>query len=433
MLSCPPLRIGELLLQQGLITPAALEAGLRTQARYGGRLARVLVDLGAVDGDAATRALAKLRRVPSALQKHFDAADRRALARIPAKVAAKYGAVALGFTGDDALIVAMRDPTDLLATEELRFLAGVKIVAGVALEMRIRKALERHYGVARKSENEFVAVTAQRGSDDFETTREGNAWEVSPPIPRAVQTRPPSSGSWRAMPPGVPDLTLDAPPPSSAQPPPSVLPVATPRPSPYPRANVSLNAPASASVRPPPMRSVPPIPREEPSDHAPVSTRPGPGSARREVLDAQGALARISASPTLEARVDVLLAFLRSAFEAAIVFAVRNDVALAWKGFGPGLGAAPPHVGVPLTQPSVLVVPYEAQTPFVGAPPEGDLLQLRMRDVLRTAHAREVVVVPLVVDGHVAGLVYAQPRAGERVPPTAVVELTRIAAAITRR
>lgn len=429
------MRIGELLLQQGLITPAALEAGLRTQARYGGRLASVLVDLGAIDGDVATRALAKLRRVPSALQKHFDAADRRALSRIPAKVAEKYGAVALGFTGDDALIVAMRDPTDLLATEELRFLAGVKIVAGVALEMRIRKALERHYGVARKSENEFVAVAAPRDSDDFDSAREGNAWAVAPPPP----ARPPSSGSWRATPAGIPDLTLD-PPPSSTGPrahaaPPSVLPSVAPRADvTFTARPASLNAPAPSSVRPPPMRSVPPIPREEPPEHAPASTRGAPIAAPIEGIDASTALARAAAAPTFEGRVDALLAFLRSVFEAAIVFAVRNDVALTWKAFAPGLSpTVPVQVGIPLTQPSVLVVPYEARTPFVGAPTAGDPLQRRISDALRTPHAREVVVVPLVVDGNVVALVYAQPRAGERVPPTAVVELTRIAAAITRR
>ena len=69
------MRIGELLVQQGLITPDQLDAGLRTQGQYGGRLLSVLVDLQYIDGDVATRALAKLRKVPAALKKHFDAAE----------------------------------------------------------------------------------------------------------------------------------------------------------------------------------------------------------------------------------------------------------------------------------------------------------------------------------------------------------------------
>ncbi len=346
--------IGELLVQQGLITPAQLDAGLRTQEQYGGRLASVLVDLKYVDADAATRALAKMKKVPAALQKHFDAAEPSALARIPRKVAEKYSAVPLGWAGEagSALIVAMIEPTDLLAVEEMRFLAGAKIIPGIALEVRVVNALERWYGVPREqAKRGFVKMQQERESDEI-----------------------------------------------------------------VPTSHVA-----------------PPLPREDPDEQPLVPDARRPSSPR--VLLAEEAIARIERARTFDERVDCLISYLRGAFDAGAVFAVRNDIAFSWKAFGPAVqGPLPPKIAVPLTQPSLLILPYEARTTFFGTPTaEGSELNTRIWKALGATVPREALALPIVIDEKVAAIVYAHPRQGQRIAPPVLVEVANVCAVVTKR
>lgn len=116
-----------------------------------------------------------------------------------------------------------------------------------------------------------------------------------------------------------------------------------------------------------------------------------------------------------------------------MVFEVRNDIAFSSRAFGPGVRGAAPRVAVPLTQPSLLVLPYEARTTFFGAPPEeGAELHQRIWTALGAAVPREALALPVLVDGQVEALVYAQPRKGARVAPATLVEASNLCAAIGR-
>jgi hypothetical protein len=428
--------IGELLIQQGLITPAQLDAGLRTQEQYGGRLASILVDLKYVDGDLATRALAKLKKVPAALQKHFDAAEPSAIARIPRKVAEKYSAVPLGWAGEagSALIVAMVEPNDLLAVEEMRFLAGTKLIPGIAIELRIINALERWYGVQRRAAKQgFVKMHHERESDDIEPTA-----HVVPP-----STQPPPPDAYRAVPHGPLDLTLDAPvmPPSSRQPasipaslPPFVARKLTPPNLTIDPAPPSSPIPTITNSSAPARRSLPPpLPREDP-DEAPLAPQ-GRSVSSPRILLADQAIVRIQRAHSFDERVDNLISYLRGAFEAGVVFAVRNDIAFSWKAFGPAVrGPLPPKIAVPLTQPSLLILPYEARTTFFGTPSaEGSELNARIWKALGTTTPREALALPIVIDEKVAAIVYAHPRQGERIAPSVLVEVANVCAVVTKR
>src|SRR3990167_3128580 len=92
------MRIGELLVREGLIRPDQLEVGLRTQSQYGGRLGSVLVELGLLELDALATALSRQLGVPAALQKHFDAIDRPSLKLIPARTAEQRMAIPIGWS-----------------------------------------------------------------------------------------------------------------------------------------------------------------------------------------------------------------------------------------------------------------------------------------------------------------------------------------------
>lgn len=450
------MRIGEALVLQGLVSEAQLDAGLRTQQTYGGRLASVLVELGYVDGDVATRALSKLRKAPAALQKHFDAAERGVFAKVPRRVAEKYLAVPLGWAGEGALICAMVDPGDLLALEELRFITGTKVVAGLALHLRVRKALERWYGVPADVTRGFVSTSGDQGLRDLDSELEQTG-HSAPAIPVAAPQTP-----YRA-PAGI-ELTLDPPPssraPSSRAP---AEPPRTDRPLPIPREPLRTDRPPPIPTEPPPAPPSPPSAASPRSAHPPRSVAPSvparslPPPLRRDdpdftpagstprvpshapptnrVLLASDALDSIAAASNLEERIDVLVSYLRSSFEAAMVFEVRNDIAFGWKAFGPAVRASnPPRVAMPLTQPSLLILPYEARTTFFGTPGgEGSELHARLWAALGTLPPREALALPIVLDDRVVALVYAHPRKGERIAPTTLVEVANVCAAIGRR
>lgn len=423
------MRVGEALIGEGLVTPEQLDAGLRMQQSYGGRIASTLVELGYVEGDAATRTLAKLRKVPAALQKHFDAAERGVIAKVPRRVAEKYMAMPIGWAGEGTLICAMVEPTDLLALEELRFLTGAKVVPGIALEVRVRKALERWYGVTSQRDHAFVAASEVADLRELEVELTSH---VVPPSSRPTPAQP-----YRPISVDL-DLTIetpfrapssDPPPRTSARPELTLDPPIT---EPELRAVRSLPPPVSRPPSSAPRRThPPPLRRDDPDEEVRPSIRPL-GSA--QILSFDAALAGIAQGRTLDARIDLLIGWMRGNFEAGAVFEVRNDIAFTSRAFGPSVrpGAAP-RVAVPLTQPSMLVLPYEARSTFFGTPPpEGAELHERLWSALGTSAPREALALPVVMEDRVTAIVYAHPRKAERIPPAILVEAANLCAAVGR-
>lgn len=104
------MRIGELLVQRGLVGAEDLACAIADQRYVGKRLCALLVTRGLVDVDAAARALADLHAVSAALTKHFDNRDRNLERLLPAHLARTHGALPLGRLRDGELVVCVRDP-----------------------------------------------------------------------------------------------------------------------------------------------------------------------------------------------------------------------------------------------------------------------------------------------------------------------------------
>lgn len=104
------MRIGELLVQRGLVGEDDLARALADQRYVGKRICALLVARGLVDVDAASRALADLHAVSAALTKHFDNRDRGLERLLPAHLARAHGALPLGRLRDGELVVCVRDP-----------------------------------------------------------------------------------------------------------------------------------------------------------------------------------------------------------------------------------------------------------------------------------------------------------------------------------
>jgi hypothetical protein len=146
------MKLGEVLLGKRLLTTAKVEQALQAQALLGGRLGTNLVELGILDLETLTSALSMQSGVPAAQQEQFERIRPAALALLPASFAGKHSALPLGLLrgSDKLLVVALRDPHDFAAIEELQYATGKRITATVAPELRIFFYLEKCYRIPRK-------------------------------------------------------------------------------------------------------------------------------------------------------------------------------------------------------------------------------------------------------------------------------------------
>jgi type IV pilus assembly protein PilB len=136
-------RIGELLLKEKRITPAQLQDALNYQKANGGKLGFNLVKLGIVKDDEITSLLSKLYGVPSINLAQFDI-DSAVIKLIPAETAQKYQIVPLSRSGA-TLTIAMIDPTNVFAMDDIKFMTGYNVEPVVASEIAVGEALARYY------------------------------------------------------------------------------------------------------------------------------------------------------------------------------------------------------------------------------------------------------------------------------------------------
>lgn len=150
------MRIGELLIQHGRITREQLEQALQAQKQNGGRLGTNLVELGLISDAELAAFLSHQLQVPPAKRKDFEQIPAAVLALVDADFAGRHGLVPL--RGDSKITVAISDPRDISAIDELGFKLGRKVEAVIAPEIWIQAALERYYHVPRPPRGGSMAI-----------------------------------------------------------------------------------------------------------------------------------------------------------------------------------------------------------------------------------------------------------------------------------
>jgi type IV pilus assembly protein PilB len=138
-----PVRIGELLLKEKRITPAQLQEALNYQKTSGGKLGFNLVKLGFVKDEEITALLSKQYGVPSINLAQFEI-DPAIVKLIPAETAQKYQIVPLSRAGA-TLTIAMTDPTNVFAMDDIKFMTGYNVEPVVASETAVTEAIRRYY------------------------------------------------------------------------------------------------------------------------------------------------------------------------------------------------------------------------------------------------------------------------------------------------
>ena len=156
-------RLGELLVRENMITNDQLRKAIEEQKRAGGRLGSHLTKMGFIGDEELTQFLSKQYGVPAINLAEFEI-DPEVIKLIPQDVAEKHQVIPINRAGA-TLIVAMSDPSNIFAIDDIKFLTGYNVEAVVASEDSIKKAIEQRYGAAKKEAAE-QALEAEAGPDD---------------------------------------------------------------------------------------------------------------------------------------------------------------------------------------------------------------------------------------------------------------------------
>jgi type IV pilus assembly protein PilB len=177
-------RLGELLIEAGVLDPSQLDAALTEQKKWGGKLGRTVVEMGFVDEDSMMRALSRQLNLPAV---DLDTAKLPPTVTqlLGVDICERYGVFPLGADlKAGTLQLATSDPTSVEAQRDITFKTGLKVQAAVATGSGIDRAIRRlYYG-----EQKVARSSAPRK-------------KFAPP-PLAYEPPPPT---WRPMPAVAPD------------------------------------------------------------------------------------------------------------------------------------------------------------------------------------------------------------------------------------
>ncbi|HOI15510.1 MAG TPA: type IV-A pilus assembly ATPase PilB [Geobacteraceae bacterium] len=140
-----PSRLGELLVRSNLITKEQLQRALEEQKNSGGqlRLGTILVKEGYISETELTAFLSKQYSVPSINLAEFDI-DPAVVKLLPSDVVQKYQAIPVNRAGS-TLILAMSDPSNIFAIDDIKFMTGYNVEVVVASDSGIKSAIDKFY------------------------------------------------------------------------------------------------------------------------------------------------------------------------------------------------------------------------------------------------------------------------------------------------
>jgi len=171
-------RLGELLTKANLITQDQLKESLRVQKETGGKLGETLIKLGFVSEEDITECLSQQFGVPSINLMHFEI-DAAVIKLISGDVARKYNILPVNKTGA-TITIAMADPTNVFAMDDIKFMTGYNVEPVVASELGIKAAIDNYYGTTSSLELKKVMEDLQtQESADLEVLEDDEEMDVN--------------------------------------------------------------------------------------------------------------------------------------------------------------------------------------------------------------------------------------------------------------
>jgi type IV pilus assembly protein PilB len=155
-------RLGDLLVAEGLVTDAQLKQALSEQKGKTDKLGSILVGLGFINEEQLIGFLSRQYGIPSITLSNLEI-DGETLRLVPAPIARKYEVLPVKRIGG-SLTLAMADPTNVFALDDIAFMTNLQILPVVAPQAAIRKAIERFYVVQQASMDDRLADIAAEAS-----------------------------------------------------------------------------------------------------------------------------------------------------------------------------------------------------------------------------------------------------------------------------
>ena len=179
-------RLGDLLVQTGLISEAQLQLALQEQKRTGSKLGRTVIDLGFVAEVKLLTALSEQLKIPFIELKHFKF-DQNLVQTLPEAMARRFRAIPLSREGGGVL-VGMSDPLDLFAQDEMERLLKTRVHPAVVREAELLATLDLVY--RRTSEIASIAgeLEGELQDSDFDLSKLGADNVSDAPVVRLLQT-----------------------------------------------------------------------------------------------------------------------------------------------------------------------------------------------------------------------------------------------------
>jgi type IV pilus assembly protein PilB len=174
-----PIKLGELLVKENVISAQQLQEALNYQKSHGGRLGYNLVKLGFVKDEEITALLSRQYGVPSINLARFEI-DPAVIKLVPAETAHKYQIIPLSRAGA-TLTIAMVDPTNVFAMDDIKFMTGYNVEPVVASETAIMEAIDKYYGKSTTVQLKEIMDTAlaEGESGDVEVLEEGEEIDLA--------------------------------------------------------------------------------------------------------------------------------------------------------------------------------------------------------------------------------------------------------------
>jgi len=172
-------RLGDLLVKERIISQDQLEKGLQAQRQAGpsARLGSVLVKLGYVSDEEVTNFLSRQYGVPAINLQYFEI-DAAVVKLVPEETAKRYQILPLSRVGA-SLTIAMVDPTNVFAMDDIKFMTGFNIEPVVASESAIIEAIDKAYGGNHQGENVDELLAAMGDDADVELQSEQQEMDLN--------------------------------------------------------------------------------------------------------------------------------------------------------------------------------------------------------------------------------------------------------------
>jgi len=171
-------KLGEILVRENLITSQQLREALEYQRASGGRLGSNLVKLGIISDDVITAVLSRQYGVPSINLELFQI-EAETVKLISQEVALKYSVLPISKVGA-TLTLAMADPTNVFAMDDIKFMTGLNVEPVIASEASLQTAIGKYYKSTNQIEVfDFAAVGIEQFSGKPSKNGNGNGHSSS--------------------------------------------------------------------------------------------------------------------------------------------------------------------------------------------------------------------------------------------------------------